>query len=324
MRPRPLPDSLATGPFSTARARELGLAKARLTRRDLVHPTRGAHSLVAPVSLADRARAWAQGLPPRRAYSHVTAGRLLELPMPRALQALADAGDLHVMSETPDGQINRPGVTGHRGLELRQTEDVSGVQVVALADTWCDLATLGPRLIGVEDLVVIGDHVARVLDERAGAVVRPGSVTSPGVRALHEALGRRVRPRGKVMVRQALELVRPRAGSPMESRARLMFVRAGFPEPLLNAAILDEGGERLAEGDLVWPDRRLIGEYQGAVHGDIKRRSADSARAHLLAEHRWTVEELFAEDVYQRPRRISALRRFADHLGLDPAGLLIA
>jgi len=103
-----------------------------------------------------------------------------------------------------------------------------------------------------------------------------------------------------------------------------MFVRAGFPEPVVNLPILDEAGDFLAEGDLVWPDQRVIGEYQGEHHADRRRRSADSGRGHLLRSHIWTHEELWAEDVFHRPRRIAALRRFAEHLDLDPKTLLIA
>ena len=185
-------------------------------------------------------------------------------------------------------------------------------------------ASASPAELGVQDLVVIGDTCVRLLDEGRRADVRPGATTSPGVRALHEALGRRVRPRGKVMLREALDLIRPRVKSPMESRARLMFVRAGFPEPVVNLPILDEAGDFLAEGDLVWPDQRVIGEYQGEHHADRRRRSADSGRGHLLRSHIWTHEELWAEDVFHRPRRIAALRRFAEHLDLDPKTLLIA
>lgn len=209
-------------------------------------------------------------------------------------------------------------------MERRTVTLVDDVRVVSMADTWCDLADLGRRRISTDDLVVIGDACVAALDARSRAVIHPGARTSPGVRALHEALGGRVRPRGKVMLREALQLIRPRVRSPMESRSRLMFIRAGFPEPEVNGIITDEGGGWLAEGDLVWRAEQVIGEYQGEAHGGITRRSRDASRSRLLASRGWIVEELFAEDVFARPRRVDVLERMAGHLDLDPAALLIA
>ena len=324
MRPRPLPEPLAAGPFTVAAARQLGVGRGRLRSSDLIRPTHGARSLVEATDLVSRALAFAVAMPDSRAFSHATGARLLEIPLPSRLETEADTGPLHLTGPTGDGRAARPGVVGHRGLESRTVIEAEGVRVVSPADTWCDLAALGRRWVTVDDLVVAGDHIVRAHDEAVRALVRVGSVTSPGVRLLHEALGRRVRPRGKVMMREALTLIRPRVKSPMESRARLMFVRAGFPEPVVNMPIHDEAGEWLAEGDLVWESARLVGEYQGAHHGDIAQRSADSARGHLLGGHQWTVEELFSADVFTGPRRRAAMLRFAAHLDLDPHTLRIA
>jgi hypothetical protein len=318
VKPRSLPASIEGRAFSVREARELGVS---CRRPDHVSPTRGVRAAQAPSDVVERARAFQVGLAERTAYSHVTAAELWCLPLPRSLEGQTA---LDVMTTTRGGQVLRAGCQGHRGLERRDITLVDDLRVTALPETWCDLAELGRRRLCVEDLVVIGDTCVRLLDEGRRADVRPGATTSPGVRALHEALGRRVRPRGKVMLREALDLIRPRVKSPMESRARLMFVRAGFPEPVVNLPILDEAGDFLAEGDLVWPDQRVIGEYQGEHHADRRRRSADSGRGHLLRRHIWTHEELWAEDVFHRPRRIAALRRFAEHLDLDPKTLLIA
>jgi len=322
MRARPLPEELASGPFSTRRARELGLPKMRVYRGDLVHPTHGAHSLTEPVTLADRAAAFAAGMPSARAFSHVTAALLLGLPLPLRLEA--ETADLHVMAPTTDGRVERAGCVGHRGLEIRRTTTAHGLRVVGAADTWCDLGELRRGTIGVDDLVVAGDAAVALLDARSGVPVQGGSVTSPGVRALHEALHSRVRPRGKVMLAEALALVRPRVGSPMETRARLMFVRAGFPEPEVNGVVCDEAGEFVAEADLLWRSRRVIAEYQGAPHAEIRRRSGDEVRRRQLEALGHTVREIFSEDVHRAPRRIDTLLFVARALDLDLATLLIA
>lgn len=324
MRARPLNDELASGPFSTARARELGLPKMRVHRSDLVHPTHGVHSLTEPVTLAERAAAYAVGMPSARAFSHVTAALLLGLPLPVRLEAEAPSAGLHVMAPTTDGRVERAGCVGHRGLESRMTTTVQGVEVVCAADTWCDLGELRRGTLGVDDLVVAGDAAAALIDARSGVRVRSGSVTSPGVRALHEALHSRVRPRGKVMLAEALTLVRPRVASPMETRSRLMFVRAGFPEPEVNGVVVDEAGEFVAEADLLWRSRRVVAEYQGAPHAEIRRRSGDEVRRRRLEALGHTVREIFSEDVHRTPRRVETLLFVARALDLDPATLLIA
>ena len=85
----------------------------------------------------------------------------------------------------------------------------------------------------------------------------------------------------------------------MESRARVMFARAGFPEPEVNADVFDCHGGWLLEGDLVWRKQRVIGEYQGSDHASIRRRSADSSRVTGAEAEGYRVLEIYAEDVYR-------------------------
>ncbi|EAP99714.1 hypothetical protein JNB_06084 [Janibacter sp. HTCC2649] len=201
-------------------------------------------------------------MPSDRAYSHVTSAVLQSLPLPSFLEEEAATGPLHVIARTSDGRVVRKGCVGHRGLELRSTIDVDGVRAVGPADTWVDLGELRRGRLTLDDLVVVGDAVVARIDHESGVEVPSGSHTSSGTRALLQALHARVRPRGKVLLSQALELIRPRVRSPMESRARLMFVHAG-------------------------------------------------------------VRELFAEDVYRRPRRVGTMEAVALMLGLDPSTLMI-
>ena len=99
-----------------------------------------------------------------------------------------------------------------------------------------------------------------------------------------------------------------------------MFHRAGFPEPELNAVVRDAYGGWLLEGDLVWRKQRVIGEYQGADHASIKRRSADASRATRAEAEDYRILEIYAEDVYRGARRRACLTRFARETG--PATLL--
>jgi hypothetical protein len=259
-----------------------------------------------PEDVADRAAAFAKALPDDCVFSHVTAAVLLGIPLPRLFEA---DQQLDVMRDTGKAPIRRKDCVAHRGSESRGLVQVSGLRVVSAVDTWCDLGALVTRGLTSDDLVVAGDHV----------VARLGR--GPGI--LSEALERRYRPRGAALLHEAAGLVRDRVRSPMESRARLMFVRAGFPEPEVNADVVDAHGEWLLEADLYWRRQRVIGEYQGADHASRKRRSADSSRATLAEEHEHRVLEVYAEDVYQGARRRACLRRFARELSLDTRALRI-
>ncbi|MBD3785136.1 MAG: hypothetical protein IE926_19695 [Micrococcales bacterium] len=156
----------------------------------------------------------------------------------------------------------------------------------------------------------------------------PGVDRSPddvaaAVAPLAGALAARGSPRGTRPLTQALDLIRPGVRSAMETRSRLLFVAADFPEPAPCAPLHARGGGWLAEGDLVWRAQRVVGEYQGEVHGGRAARSADAYRAGLLGDEGWTVVEIYAEDHTDPPRRRALLRRVAAALGLDPRTLSI-
>ena len=327
-----MPPGLGPRPFTTSEALGYGLPRSGLRRADLEHPTRGVHALTQPSTLVERASGYALGMSAVVAFSHVTAARLLQIPLPGWLET---ASTLDVMGLTAVTRVRRAGCIGHRGLESREVIDLAGLRVIGLADTWCDLGEIVRRGISRDDLVVAADAVVKQIDDvsiAAGRHPHPdriGDITavvaqSPGVTALRMALARRVRPRGKRLLSAALDLARPGVRSPMETRSRIRFVEAGFPEPHVNHVVRDRAGEWLLEGDLVWPERRVIGEYQGAVHSDRARRSADASRRELAGDEDHRVFEIFAEDVSPGARRRNLLRRVARALEIDPDDLMIA
>ena len=302
-----LPEAWRTRPFTVGELRDAGLPPSRLRHPALHLPTRSVRSAEPVVTLVERAHAFARALPHDIAFSHATAAQLLGLPMPDRFEKTVI---LDVMRDSCRTPIRRKLCVGHRGLESREVVEVSGVRVVGPLDTWCDLGDLVAGGLSVEDLVVAGDHVV----ERVGLT---GS-------DLAEAVTRRCRPRGATRLDEAAALVRPGVRSPMESRARVMFVRAGFPEPEVNADVFDRHGGWLLEGDLVWRRQRVIGEYQGVDHGSIRRRSADASRVTSAEAEDYRILEIYSEDVYRGARRRACLTRFARELQLDPAGLRIA
>jgi hypothetical protein len=313
--PRRLPE-LPTGPLSLDACRELGLVDHQWRSPQLRRLTQTVRALHEPRDLVERARAFAVALPDDVAFSHATAARLWNLPLPRALE---NSDTLHVIRPSGRPSIQRKGCAPHSGAEWRTLDFHHGVRLTSPADTWLDLAQLDDRTMGRDDLVVVGDAVVRR---------RPTTddVNAPtaGVATLADALDARARLRRRAVLREALGLVRVGVRSPMETRARLVFHDAGFPEPEVNAVVTTAGGEWLAEGDLVWREQRVVGEYQGVDHGSIKRRSADADRAGLVGEHGWTMLEIYSEDVYVSARRTRMLQRFARPLGLVEAALRLA
>lgn len=234
---------------------------------------------------------------------------------------------LDVMRATHAPPLKRARVQSHRGLEHREVSMCEEVRVTSPADTWCDLAA--PHLgLAVDDLVVAGDAVCEIIartrfQDEHHPVVRPGDVdwerdpALRGIARMLETLKQRKRHKGKARLLEAVPDLRPRVWSPMETRTRLTLIRAGLPEPLLNAEVhFAHGGGRLMTGDLVWPEQRVIGEYHGAEHGTLKARAADSSKRGLAEADGWRVIEVFSHQILEDQHRPELIRRFAIALGV--------
>lgn len=303
MQPRPLPDALSRAPFRTRDALAMGLTQRRLRAGDLWTPTRGVRIPELPRTLVERARAFAVAAPGDFAFSHITAAQLLGLPLPYAAE---EDTRIHIVTRTADNRIRRPEVVGHRGLESREIVLVHDLPVVAPADTWVDLGEyIGVgRPIGLDDVIIAGDAAANLT----------GSVA-----LLREAIEKRVRPRGKVTLTFALQWVRLRSWSAMETRSRLMVVRAGLPEPVHNADLYGPSGDWLGCGDLVWEEQRVVGEYQGVeFHSRPNDVRAGRDRQSGIENGDWAFVEIVAAAVFDSQLRAAKLRELAGHLGHNP------
>ena len=288
----PIPVALQGGAFTVAQARAAGLGTSRLGGPDLSRPTHGVRSLATPETFRDRVVAPRVELPSDVAFSHLPAARLWGLPLPRELED----GPIDAMRATSVARVRRRGCVGRRGLESRATARNHGLLLTSLEDTWCDVG----ETLELDDLVVVGDAVARRLAD---------------VTPLRDALLRRVRPRGAVALRAALGLVRVGSDSPMESRCRLVFHRAGLPEPELNAVITHPGGGFLCRADFVWREQRVLAEYQGSDHFESFRRGDDDiSRRLLLEDDGWKYVEMTKRDYYNAARQAGLLARLAAHL----------
>ncbi|WP_050347017.1 hypothetical protein [Arsenicicoccus sp. oral taxon 190] len=258
-----LPPSLAGHPaFTRADALSAGLSVADL--RQLTRVFHGVYALARPTSAFEQARMLSVVLPEGAALSHVTAARLLELPLPSEWlpEQLIDVlvpGSTHAS--------RRPEVRDHRGpVPPHLRLPGLGTPVVAHEHVFAQLAGELPH----EDLIILGDAVVgwrsgRTLDHLAAAI-RPGHP-------------------GAVAALAALEHVREGSASPRETLLRLRFLEAGLPEPELNAAIYDSFGRLVAYLDMYWRRLRVGFEYDGLWHyASAQQREADVARIRRVEE----------------------------------------
>lgn len=267
MQPQPLPPILRSESFSTRAARQAGVSGERLRRSDLTAPFRGVRvpTEKVPTTVVEKCRAYRLLLPAGGLFSHGTAAQLLGLPVPARIR---DDPLINVAVPRPARAPRMRGVRGHQLATLPAMSLVRGLPVPEPAELWCQLG----RILTIDELVVIGDALSQ----------RSNPLTSPA--ELRDALENATARPGIRALRSAVELVRARTDSPMESRLRLAIVRDGLPEPLVNYIIA--GPERGYHLDLAYPHRRLAVEYDGDQH----RTDPDQYR--LDVDRHWRIQSL--------------------------------
>lgn len=266
----------------TAEARNLGVSDRVLRGHRFRSPFFGVHvHRDLPDTLATRCAALALMLPGEATFSHQTAALLCGLPLP---DVMADGGRLHVTVPAGTAVPHGRGVVGHEALDLGLTCVVGPWRLPAVHPwrTWCDLA---PRLRD-DDAIVLGDAV----------------VGRRGRQHLEQVIAGRAGERGVVRMRRLFGLVRERVDSPMETRTRLLVVRAGLPEPECGLDVYSgDGYGWLARPDLRWPEFKVAVEYDGDLHRTKKKWRNDIARREGLEEDGWRVIVVTADDIFLRP-----------------------
>jgi hypothetical protein len=292
--PKRLPPELDGRPFTFRDALTRGVTRERTRSSDLDRPFRGIRAPQAPDrSFLQSCEAYAAGMADDQYFSHLTAARLLGLPLPWRLQ---DSSLLHVTSKLPRRAPRARGVVGHHAEPKRvHGATVEGLRITSAIQTWCDLATV----LSVRELIVIGDALVRRKQPLA---------TLAELRQAVEGWGGR---RGARKQREALEAVRAGVDSPKETEVRLIIVGAGLPEPSVNATIRNARGEFIALGDLVYLGYRILVEYDGAHHfaGD-EQFYKDIDRLDAVMEEKWRVVRLNKTHL-RRPEVIVAKVRTA-------------
>jgi hypothetical protein len=186
---------------------------------------------------------------------------------------------------------------GPRGVQVHKTD-------LRSADTWT--TDDGVRVTSAErtawevaTLETTGTAVALI-----DGMLRDGRLTEPAL------AGEVMRRRGQWGSRRAarvLPLVDGRAQSPPESRVRVACALAGLPAPVPQF-VIEEDGWFLAQADLVWPEHKLVVEYEGAYHFDGLQIAKDDVRYAQLVVAGWRVIRLSAADLHDLDGAVARIR----------------
>lgn len=239
--------------FRVGDALSAGHSSSRLRGADLARPHRGVRMREpapdVPPTLA-AARGYAPLLRPGDRFSGPTAVALWGAPLPD------EAGPLHVTAGAGLTRPRRHGIVGHEGPNA--VPDWRGglpVSPPALAFLECASTLSLAQLVAVGDYLVLDPRVLDPLD------VRPHIRLDSLRREMTDATGRSIR-----LARAAAALVREGVESARETALRLLTHELGLPEPTCGYLVHDRDGRAIGYFDLVWPDHRVIAEYDGDQH----------------------------------------------------------
>ncbi|WP_235954000.1 hypothetical protein [Actinomyces faecalis] len=196
----------------------------------------------------------------QRHLTRVCALRLVGRLSPEAAIARESAAVLHglpLIGSLPDRvQLVRRGRSGGKTSAATRTlpapEDceiieIDGVRVTSVAQTLVDL---GRRRPFASNLTSLDDALRR------------GSVTKDQLLTLVNA---HPHTAGNIRIRRWIEVADPRSESPGESLSRAVMLEHHLPPPSLQAKICDPRGRFIGRVDFIWPDRGVIGEFDGNV-----------------------------------------------------------
>lgn len=273
----------------------------RLLRRGFLIPVfRGVFAVGrAELTYEGRVRAAVDAGGPRAAASHDSAGALLGV-FPRR----HERAPIHVTA--PGRHRRTPGIVWHvEPLGDRSRTVRRGIPCVSVARA----------LVGIS-----GAH-GPVAAQRAWS-----TASSSGALRLRDVAFEIEHGRGRAgvaAVRRLLErhgtVLEQRTRSGLERAALEMLRRRHVAPPRANAVV--RIGPHVFEGDLVWPERRLIVELDAfATHGDADSFATDRARDAVLGLAGWRVSRLTGWDVDRRPGpTVDRIRALLVQPPLEPA-----
>lgn len=314
-----LPGGLPTGPTRVAEFLQAGVHPRRLRARDVHHlghgivalepsaePAAGSFGRNSPtpgfsyvngkrllrpmqqrhIEVARRCTELLPALDTQMFFSRRTAAELWEIPVPPASHGLIEVGAFH-----PRRAPRRPEFSGHRAKAgILQRAEVKGLPTPSAADVWCLLAAV----LSLDELVIAGDHML------TPPRLFSGGRTTKSLASIDELVAAVERHRGCTgadVRRRALTLLRWPVDSPAETQLRLIIVRSGFSEPVVNCPVRAQS--RDLHADLGYPKLRIAIEYEGSYHfeGGVEQRRRDVARQEAMIAAGWRVLRVTALDL---------------------------
>jgi len=281
---RALPPELHGNVFTSAQANAVGITRQMLRGSRFRRLFPDVYTTAATVVTLDvQVRAAFLTLPDDAVASHTTAlhvrGVNVGPPWP-----------LHFSTNT-SAQSRNKGINLHRRRGRLHPVVHDGIPVLGPDRTFVDCGTT----LRLRDLVIAGDWLIR-LDQTTRAQL------------IEYAFARHLD--GVRRARRAAMLVREGVESPRETVVRLLLKFARLPEPLVNRVILDENGDFLARGDLVYEAYKVLVEYDGWHHErDARQRQRDRERREQLEAAGWRVIVVTSHDLrapHLIPRRVHA------------------
>lgn len=279
-----VPDALKSGPFAVEFAARHGVTEKMLSGPNYRRLFRGVYVWIGrELAIKD----WLVGglltLPCDAVVSHVTALWLFRIE-------IGPQWPLHFSTNTL-AVTEQPGIELHRRLGTMSPRRIDTVPVLGPDRTFVDVATH----LGLVHLVQVAEMLL---------YLRLTTLESLWDFALGSHLD------GVVRARRALVHVREGAESPMESLIRLMVVFAGLPEPEPNRDIVDEHGNFVARGDMVYSRWKVLVEYDGWHHErSAKQRQRDRERREALEALGWRVIVVTSADLVGKQEIVRRVHR---------------
>ena len=204
----------------------------------------------------------------------------------------ASCGPKHAPAEITvpgPGRRAHPGLLVHRdALAPGEIQRRRGVRLTSAVRTAWDLARRGDPV----EAVVAVDTLARV------------GRFNPDL--LLNFLNHYPRARGAAAVPDVLALADRRSGSPMETRLRLLLVRAGLPRPQVQWVVQFPDTRDAVWLDLAYPEHLIGIEYDGEEHTRPERVLRDIRRGTRLVDQGWRLYRYTKLEIYTEPERIVA------------------
>jgi Protein of unknown function (DUF559) len=180
-----------------------------------------------------------------------------------------------------------PGARVRRArLPAEHVKILRGVRVTTPSATALRLAASLPvddAVVAIDQLVISGVVGLAAVRSLAAAATGPGSARA----------------------RRACDLADGLAGSPQETRLRLLIGRSTLPKPVAQHTVRHDG-RFVARVDFAWPEHKLVLEYDGLWHAEAGQFAKDRQRLNKLRAAGWQVIHVTAADLHD-PQRLVAL-----------------